>query len=197
MTSENMEQLSHLATFIAKSLNIRRKWLTRVIEFLINLHLNLFVLYKCYDSSINVYSSLLFIIMYSSLFLCYLLNFIDDITQYGACYAVAIKLLEFEFAFISIHKTWWIDKATGTRVTWWRVTHGWWIPYTLWVINTRNDFQVRGVSSTWLNNNTLMKPQQLLKCSRSKYIYIYTHTSYVVHYAHTVKFEPLKSYICL
>ena len=55
MTSENMEQLGNLGTFIVKALNIRRKWLTRVIEFLIILHLNLFVLYKCYDSSIMVH----------------------------------------------------------------------------------------------------------------------------------------------
>ena len=38
-------------------------------HILINLHLNLFVLYKCYDSSIIMYSSLLF---------CYWLNFIND-----------------------------------------------------------------------------------------------------------------------
>ena len=90
MTSENMEQLGHLGTFMVKALNIRRKLLTRVIEFLNNLHLNLFVLYTCYNSSIIVYSSLLFVIMYSSLLLCYLLNLIDDITQYGACYTVSM-----------------------------------------------------------------------------------------------------------
>ena len=84
MTSENMEQLGNLGMFIVKTLNIRRKWLTRVIEFLINLHMNLFALYKCYDSSIIVYSSLLFLLLCNLVwFLCYLLNFIDDITQYG------------------------------------------------------------------------------------------------------------------
>ena len=52
MTSENMEQLGNLGTLIVKALNIRIKWLTRVIEFLMILHLNLFALHKCYDSCI-------------------------------------------------------------------------------------------------------------------------------------------------
>ena len=45
------------------------------------------------------YSLLFFVIKLSSLLLCYLLNFIDDLTQYGACYAVSIKLFEFIYSF--------------------------------------------------------------------------------------------------
>ena len=41
-----------------------------------------------------------FVVKLSSLRLCYLLNFIDDITQYGACYTVSIKLFEFEFVIL-------------------------------------------------------------------------------------------------
>ena len=50
-----------------------------------------------------MYSSLLLLLLCkSSLLLCYLLNCIDDITQYGVCCTVSIKLFEFEFEFYTV-----------------------------------------------------------------------------------------------
>ena len=38
--------------------------------------------------------------VHSSLLLCYVFNFINDITQYGTCYTLLINVYEFEFEYL-------------------------------------------------------------------------------------------------